>query len=124
MKAIRKYLLNDSEMLNLLGGNNIFFIEKPYQVDIENYIIYKYKPIDGGLVKRYQIEFNVIGKDLNTLIEIQNRLIQLLDDYRSEFVIEDADSFIRQINLINGGGQLKNPDTGNYEIILYFLGQI
>lgn len=119
MEAIRKYLLNDADFFSLVG-NAIYFVEKPQEIENDVYIIYKTKPISGGYVKNYQIEFNIVGKDLAKLMQIQNRLIYLLDDPRNEKHIEN----IYHTELLNGGGIVKNPDTGNYEIILYFLYKI
>lgn len=70
------------------------------------------------------LEFYIIGKDLSKLIQIQEKLIQLLDDIRNEKVIRDNDTTIRTVKLLNGGGMVKNSDTGNYEVIAYFLCKI
>ncbi|SFQ22819.1 hypothetical protein [Caldicoprobacter faecalis] len=116
MKEIRALLLQDTEITQLLNGEHIYLIEKPEQINAENYIIYKYKPLAGGLIKDYQLEFNLIGKDILKLLQLQNRLITLLDDMQAI----NLDN-IRYIKLLNGGGMIKNPDTSNYHIILYFL---
>lgn len=116
MKEIRTLLLNDAEVTQLLSGEHIYLVEKPEKIDCENYIIYKYKPLSGGIIKDYQLEFNLIGKDLSKLLQLQNRLITLLDDMQA-INLEN----IRYIKLLNGGGMIKNPDTSNYHIILYFL---
>ncbi|MBZ4664466.1 MAG: hypothetical protein JG776_2184 [Caloramator sp.] len=121
MKVIRKYLIENTELINLLGGQFIWLIEKPKEINADNYIIYKYKELNGGYIKDYQIEFNIIGKDLNKLLTIRQKLIELLDDTRNEIIIKDNDTTIRNTKLLNGGGMAKNPETGNYEIILYFL---
>jgi hypothetical protein len=121
LKVIRKYLIENTELINLLGGQFIWLIEKPKEINADNYIIYKYKELNGGYIKDYQIEFNIIGKDLNKLLTIRQKLIELLDDTRNEIIIKDNDTTIRNTKLLNGGGMAKNPETGNYEIILYFL---
>ncbi len=112
-------------MINLLGGQYIWLVEKPVEKpkekNADNYIIYKYKELSGGYIKDYQLEFNIIGKDLNKLLAIRQKLIELLDDTRNEKIIKDTDTTIRSTKLLNGGGMAKNPETGNYEIILYFL---
>ena len=121
MKVIRKYLVENTELINLLGGQYIWLVEKPKEKNADNYIIYKYKELSGGYIKDYQLEFNIIGKDLNKLLAIRQKLIELLDDTRNEKIIKDTDTTIRSTKLLNGGGMAKNPETGNYEIILYFL---
>ncbi|NLB11499.1 hypothetical protein GX831_03545 [bacterium] len=117
MKTVRNYLLKDNTLKQLLKGDNIFLVEKPEQINLDNYLIYKYKELTGGLIKDYQLEFNLVGKDLTKLLEIKERLIQLLDKPREQNYIK----MVRQSKLLNGGGMLKNPNTDNYEIILFFL---
>lgn len=124
MKVIRSYLLDNPELCNLLGGDYIFLVEKPSEIECKNYIIYKYKVLSGGYVKDYQIEFNIVGKNLQELIQIQNKLIEMLDDPRGEKFIKDTDTTIRYIRLLNGGGMVKNPNSGNYEIIVFFYVKI
>lgn len=116
MREVRTFLLQDAEITQLLEGEHIYLIEKPEQVNTDNYIVYKYKPLSGGIIKDYQLEFNLIGKDLSKLLQLHNRLITLLDDMQA-INLEN----ICYIKLLNGGGMIKNPDTGNYHIILYFL---
>ena len=71
MKVIRKYLVENTELINLLGGQYIWLVEKPKEINADNYIIYKYKELSGGYIKDYQLEFNIIGKDLNKLLTIR-----------------------------------------------------
>ncbi len=125
MKIIRNYLLQDFQLKSLLDNHDsIYLVEKPKEKKNETYIVYFFKPITGGYVKDYQFEFRLISKDLNKLIAIQERLINLLDDPRGEKIIKDDDTTIRSTKLLNGGGQVNNEDTGNYEIVVYFLCQI
>lgn len=121
MKVIRKYLLEGNELESLLGGEHIYLVEKPEKVNPDVYIIYKYKIVSSGYIKGYLVEFNIIGKDLNRLISIQDKLIEMLDDLRNEKSIKDDETVIRQSKLLNGGGMVKNPETGNYELIVFFL---
>jgi hypothetical protein len=125
MSAIRAYLLNDAELSSLLNAEQaIYQLEKPLQREHSHYIIGLYKPINGGYVKDYQYDFRIIGEDLSTVMKIQSRLIELLDDTRNEKTIKDDKVIIRSINLINGGGTVKNPDSGNWETVVYFLAKI
>lgn len=121
MKAIRKYLLNDIELTQKLEGEHIYLIERPEGIRCSSYVIYSYKIIESGLVKQYQITFNIIGRKLRKLLELQDRLIELLDETRQPIIIQDEGEAIKYIKLLNGGGIIKNPQTDNYEIILYFL---
>lgn len=125
MKVIRNYLLGDLQLQALLNNQEaIYLVEKPKEIVNDTYIIYFFKPIAGGYIKDYQVEFRLISKDLNKLIAIQSRLIKLLDDPREETIIKDDETTIRNIKLLNGGGFWKNPDTGNHEMVVYFLCKI
>jgi len=116
--------LEDTNLLNYLGGQYIWLVEKPKEIEANPYIIYKYKELNGGLIKNYQFEFNLIGTDLSKLLYIKERLINLLDDPRGEKSIKDDSTVIRQSKLLNGGGMVKNPNTGNYEVVVFFLFKI
>jgi len=122
VSTIRKYLLNDVELKGLLNNKNaIYLVEKSNEEDFIPYIVMFYKPLNGGIIKDYQFEFRVIGEDLSQLIPIQERLIKLLDDPQNRLIIKDENTTIRQTKLLNGGGFTKNPDTGNFEAIVFFL---
>jgi hypothetical protein len=125
ISTIRKYLLNDTELKSLLNNQNaIYLVEKSSEEDYSPYIVTFYKPLNGGIIKDYQVEFRVIGDDLSQLILIQDRLIKLLDDPQNRIIIKDENTTIRHSKLLNGGGFAKNPDTGNFEMIVYFLFKI
>lgn len=124
MKAIRQYLIKDLELKNKLKGEHIYLVEKPEKIKCSSYVVYNYKPISSGVIKDYQITVNIIGKELADLLAIQNRLILLLDEIRDPIIIEDCETMIRTSKLLNGGGIIKNPDTGNFEIVIYFLCKI
>lgn len=123
MEVLRKYIVNDSEMNGLIG-NNIFFVDKPEKVKSDNYIIYKYKELNGGYIKDYSVELNVIGKDLSKLIKVKERLIELIDDPQNTKTIKDNNMTIRTSHLVNGGGITKNPETGNYHVVIFFTVKI
>lgn len=124
MKVVRKYLLQDADLLDYLGGQYIWLVEKPKEVDANPYIIYKYKELSGGFIRDYQIEFNIIGTELDKLLSIKYKLIELLDDPRNERTIKDNEIVVRHSKLLNGGGMIKNPNTGNYEVVVFFLVKI
>lgn len=121
MKLIRKYLLEDAQLIALLNNEEaIFLLEKPEKSEVDPYIVYLFKPLTGGYINDYQFEFRLIGQDLSKLLAIQSRLKALLDDPRGEKIIQDGDDFVRMTKLLNGGGMLKHADTNMCEIILYF----
>jgi len=121
MQAILNYLSNDSIIQNEIG-DNIFFVERPSESElkIDNYIVYKLKPIEGGYIKQYVLEINVIGTDLPKLLRVNKRLIELIDDPRNEKIIKDENITITSSALTSGGGTVKNSETGNFIIITYF----
>lgn len=121
MQAILDYLSSDSIIQNEIG-DNIFFVEKPSatELKIDNYIVYKIKPIEGGYIKQYALEINVIGTDLPKLLKVNKRIIELIDDPRNEKIIKDENITITSSALTSGGGTVKNSETGNYIIITYF----
>jgi len=130
MTELYKYISSDEELKSLID-NDIFLIEKPEkqivngkEKTINEYIIYKYKEIgttSGRYITQYQVEFDVIGKDINKLITIKNRLIELIDDPRNEKIIKDENNTILSSRLANGGGMVKNSQTGNYSVVVYFV---
>lgn len=89
--------------------------------NIDTYIVFFLKPLSGGFVKDWQMEFRIISNDLSKITALNSRLIKLLDDPRGEKLIYDDETVIRSSSLINGGGTWKNPETDNFETVVYFL---
>jgi hypothetical protein len=125
---IRKKLLLNPELLGLLDNKeSIFLVEKPEEEKYKNwnpYVIYKYKPLSKGYIKDYQIEFNIISKDLRKAICIQEKITEILDNPRNIGILKDDNTVIRSIEQANGGGMIKNPETGSYEIVLFFIAKV
>lgn len=116
MQEIRTHLINDANLINLLGGHYIWLLEKPSKVETNTYICYNFKELSKEILTNYQVEFGIISNDLNKALSIKEKLIELLDNERNNIRIDG----IKQTLLLNGGGILKHEDTGNYEIIVYF----
>ncbi len=122
LTAIRSYLLNDAQLKILLKNKqSIYLISKEDDRKVNPYIIYLYKPLGGRYVQECQIEFRIIGQDLSKLTAIKSRLIKLLNYNRDSIVIRNDKVVIKDSKLLTGGGQIKNPNTGNFELIIYFL---
>ena len=121
MQAVLNYLSNDSVIQSEID-DNIYFVERPPEdeVVIDNYIVYKVKPISGGFVKQYALEFNIIGNDLPKLTRVNKRLIELFDDPRNEKIIKDENITVTSSHLTSGGGTSRNNETGNFVIVTYF----
>lgn len=122
LSLVRTYLANDPQIKSLLNGKeSIYLIGKEDNKDVDPYIIYLYKPLGGRYIQDCQIEFRIIGKDLSKLTAIKSRLIKLLNYNRKTEIIRDKKVVIKDSKLLTGGGQVKNPNTGNYELVIYFL---
>ena len=118
--VLREYIVADQE-INALVGENVFLFERPEQLTCDDYIVYSPKELRsvGGGVRAYQIDIRVISKDKLKLLTIKDRLISLLDNHNRATHIQDSETRIRKIRLINGGGIAK-ADNGDYHAFLYF----
>ncbi len=121
MNLIREYIVLDDEIFNILGSS-VFLFEKPELSQAEKYIIYNFKEISGGnSIRDYQLDLKVVCKDKLSLFPIKDRLIEILDNFNKPTKIKDSNITIRSTRLINGGGIVKNIDSGEYNLLIYFL---
>jgi hypothetical protein len=124
MNAIREYICSNGEIKSLIG-NNVFLFEKPEKVKATTYILYNFKELSGGSrVRDYQLDIRIVGKDLQKLIKLKDILITILDNFKQPTKIKDYETIIRHTQLVNGGGIIKNEDSTEYNILLYFLVKI
>jgi len=124
MNAIREYIISDSE-INTILGEHVFLLEKPKQIEAETYITYNFKEINGGeSIRNYQLDLRIVGKDKLLLLTIKDRLIEILDNFNKPTKIKDSSVTIRHTRLINGGGIIKSEDSGEYNVLVYFLVKI
>ena len=124
MNVMREYLVSDTTV-NTLVGENIFLFEKPDQIKADNYIIYNFKEINGGQsIRDYQLDFRIVSKDKLKLFPIKDQLIQILDNFNKPTKIKDSNTVIRHTRLINGGGIIKNEESREYNLLVYFLVKI
>lgn len=121
MNAIREYIISDSD-INQLVGDNVFLFERPENSECGECIIYTFKELNGGFcIRDYQLDIRIVGKDKLKLLEIKDRIIEILDNFSKPTKISDTDTVIRHTRLINGGGIVKDPESKEYNVILYFL---
>ena len=124
MNAIREYLISNTELYSLVG-ENIFLFEKPEKVTATDYVIYNFKELNGGsYVRDYQLDIRIVGKDKLKLLTIKDTIITLLDNFNKQTKIKDDTTTIRHTRLVNGGGVIKNPESGEYNVLVYFLVKI
>lgn len=122
MKVLRNYLVNDTQIKSLLSNKQaVYLVDKPIEEEASEYIVYLYKQLEGRYLQQAQIEFRLIGKDLSKLVGLQSRLTKLLNYNRDTQIIRNEDTVIKDSKLLNGGGMLVNPNTGNYELIVFYL---
>lgn len=124
MNVIREHLVSDTE-INKLVGENIFLFEKPPKAKADTYIIYNFKELNGGQsIRDYQLDVRIISEDKLKLFPIKDRLIEILDNFNKPTKIKDSEIIIRHTRLINGGGIIKNEESGEYHLLVYFLVKI
>ncbi|WP_316322642.1 hypothetical protein [Clostridium sp.] len=124
MNVIREHLVLDTE-INSLVGENIFLFEKPPKSKAETYIIYNFKELNGGSsIRDYQLDIRIVSKDKLKLFPIKDRLIEILDNFNKPTKIKDSETIIRHTHLVNGGGIIKNEESGEYHLLVYFLVKI
>jgi hypothetical protein len=119
ISLIRKYLIEDTEIKYLIGSN-IFLLEKPNEINVDDFICLLYKPLDGGIVKSYQVEIRLFGKDIMKLMQLEKAVIKRLDWTRQQN-ISNSNSTIYNCELLNGGGTIKDSETGVIETLLFFM---
>lgn len=72
-----------------------------------------YRDADNGATTSYRLQTRITANDYATALGLENKLIDCLvcvgDEHRYGCSIQE-----------NGGGSLKDPETGNPQIINYF----
>lgn len=119
ISLIRKYLIEDTEINNLIGSN-IFLLEKPNEINVDDFICLLYKPLNGGVLKSYQVEVRLFSKDIMKLMKLEKAVIKRLDWTRQQN-ISNGNSTIYNCELLNGGGTIKDSETGVIETLLFFM---
>lgn len=127
-KVLISYLKNDAELMSLLYEQpNIFQLEKPNKPEFENidpFIVILEKIVNSNSgIRDVQFEFRIVSAISTATLNIQKRLIEVLDKVRQEY-LTDGDTVIRRISLLNGGGTVKSPDYDKWETIVFFLAKI
>lgn len=115
-----KYLKDNTELISLLDKNDsIFQIDKPKSRDDKTYIVIKDKLLSSKYIEEFQLTFHIISPLPQTVKAIERLLIDYLNDIRGEKIIKNDNTFIRNIQVINGGGTVRTPE-GDFMTVLYF----
>lgn len=118
---IREHLLLNNELINLLYDKEaIYYVEKPEQVKVDDYIVMRDKLISDKYISNYQIEFRIYSKNINKTNEIAEELISYLNDPRGQKIIKNENTVIRNITVLNGGG-IARDDEDNFVKVVFFL---
>ena len=81
-------------------------------------VTYKSTSIQGGTVRKDQLEVRIIGNDLDELIEIRDKVIDLLD-MEEERPSISMNGYVIRSNL-SGGGYLFNSEINMWELYPIF----
>lgn len=122
-KAIIDYIKYDSKLISLLGitkdNPKIYPLEHSNNEDVP-FLVYSISPIiSEEVITQYRAEFRIISDDVNEIESITNAMMNLMHFRRkSGFISNDKTIYVSSFN---GGGLLKNPETGNFEQYLVFI---
>lgn len=121
IKLLRNHLLENKKIVSLLDkSDGIFHEERPLKREDKTYIVIKDKLLSGRYIEEYQLTFHITSDDIEKTIAIEKTLIDYLNDVRGEKVIHDSDTYIRNIQVLNGGGRVRTPED-DYMSVVYFL---
>lgn len=121
IKLLRQHLLENSKLIKMLSkSDSIFYIDKPEKRDDTTYIVVKDKLLSGRYIEEYQLTFHIVSPKPQVVKNIEKELIKYLNDPREEKIIKDDDTYIRNIQVLNGGGTIRTPEN-DYLCVVYFL---
>lgn len=81
-------------------------------------LTYKVTPVNGGTVRRDQLEIRIIGEDFEELAKIRDIIINKMDMEQNQPSI-DVDGYVIRSQLA-GGGWLFNSDIQMWELYPIF----
>lgn len=116
---LTKHLKKNDKLMGLLGGRNIFYLEKPFELKVEQFIVIKDKLLGHEYIEEYQIQIDVISKDIRKVVAIEKELREYLNDVKGQ----KLNTGFRLIKVLNGGGTVKD-DEDNWIKVIYFLCKI
>lgn len=121
IKLVREHLFKNNELINMLDENDsIFYIDKPEKRNDKTYIVIKDKLLSGKYIEEYQLTFHIVSPSPHLAKNIEKELISYLNDPRGEVIIRNKDTFISNIQVLNGGGTIRTPQN-DYLSVVYFI---
>ncbi|MSU01408.1 hypothetical protein [Tissierella pigra] len=121
IKLLRQHLLNNTKLKSMLDKNDsIFYIDKPEKREDKTYIVIKDKLLSGRYIEEYQLTFHIVSPTPQVVKDIEKELISYLNDPRGEKIIKNDDTYIRNIQVLNGGGTIRTPEN-DYLSVVYFI---
>ncbi|MGL4452175.1 MAG: hypothetical protein ACRCX8_19570 [Sarcina sp.] len=112
-------LNNNTELNNLIGENNIFPVfctNLGRKASLE----YEYSLVKSGLVNQSRFAINIISKNYDFIIDVQQLLNKILvNKLDTEFNV--ADNYKFNIRLGGGSSPLYRPDLKIYEVNLIYI---
>lgn len=121
IKLLRQHLQKNTSLISLLDKNDsIFQIDKPPEREDKTYIVIKDKLLSGRYIEEYQLTFHLVSPTPQTVKAIEKELIDYLNDPRGEKIIKNDNTYIRNIQVLNGGGTIRTPEN-DYLAVVYFI---
>lgn len=94
----------------------IFLVDKPEEIESDTFLVYRFRHVSGGVVKKYKFELDVCAKNILDGIELKNKITNLLN---FKFCSCDIDNFTK-FALSDESGFDLDTSTGLYVTTLYY----
>lgn len=121
IKLLRQHLFRNGTLISMLDKNDgIFYIDKPDKRKDKTYIVIKDKLLSGRYIEEYQLTFHIVSPNPQKVKDIEREVIDYLNDPRGEKIIKNNDTYIRNIQVLNGGGTIRTPEN-DYLCVVYFI---
>lgn len=118
---LRQHLFKNNTLISMLDKNDsIFYIDKPDKRVDKTYIVIKDKLLSGRYIEEYQLTFHLVSPEPQRVKDIEKELMSYLNDPRGEKIIKNDDTYIRNIQVLNGGGTIRTPE-GDFLGVVYFI---
>lgn len=118
---LRQHLFKNGILISMLDNNDgIFYIDKPKNREDKTHIVIKDKLLSGQYIEEYQLTFHIVSPDPQKVKAIERELIDYLNDTRGEKIIKNNDTYIRNVQVLNGGGTIRTPE-GDFLGVVYFI---